>query len=210
MIDEKTAAANRAARMAIKQAHLRAVYDRHVEHFRKLEGQDALTVARNSHTAIDGLLARDLEQNPPLDNIRCARGCSHCCHGPVEIAAHEAELLVDVVRASGRQLDEERLQRQSRYAVDTWREQAPNDRACVFLGGDGACTVYESRPGACRKLLVTSNPEFCDAEKNSTHRIDRWFSWEAEMMASAALEVFSPDLMPRALLAARRGKAAAE
>lgn len=210
MIDEKKAAANRAARMAKKQVHLRAIYDRHVEHFRALAGQDALVVARNSHAAIDSLLARDLEQNPPLENIRCARGCSHCCHGPVEIAAHEAELLVDVVRASGRPLDEERLQRQSRCAVDTWREQAPADRACVFLGGDGACTVYESRPAACRKLLVTSNPAFCDADKEATDRIDRWFSWEAEMMASAALEVFSLDVMPRALLAARRGKDAAE
>ncbi|MGE4110433.1 MAG: YkgJ family cysteine cluster protein [Burkholderiales bacterium] len=210
MIDEKKAAANRAARMAKKQAHLRAVYDRHVEKLRVLAGQDSLSIARDSHAAIDGYLARDLEQNPPLENIRCARGCSHCCHGPVEIAAHEAALLIDVVRASGRPLDRDRLQRQGRYAVDTWREQAPADRACVFLGGDGACTVYESRPAACRKLLVTSPPEFCDAGKNSTHRIDRWFSWEAEMMASAALEVFGLDLMPRALLAAARGKNAAE
>ncbi|MGA0032699.1 MAG: YkgJ family cysteine cluster protein [Burkholderiales bacterium] len=210
MIDEEKAAANRAARMARKQAHLRAVYDRHVEKLRALAGQDVLSIARDGHAAIDELLERDLEQNPPLENIRCARGCSHCCHGPVEIAAHEAALLIDVVRAAGRPLDEERLQRQSRYTVDTWRDQAPTDRACVFLGGDGACMVYESRPGACRKLLVTSNPAFCDTDRNAMHRIDRWFSWEAEMMASAALEVFGLDLMPRALLAAARGKNAAE
>lgn len=204
MIDEETAAANRAARRARKQAYLRSIYERHVEQFRARTGQDALAIARESHAAIDKLLERDLEQNPPLENIRCARGCSHCCHGPVEIAAHEAALLIDVVRAAGRSLDEERLRRQSRHTVDTWREQPPVDRACVFLGGDGACTVYESRPDACRKLLVTSNPAFCDAERAAVDRIDRWFSWEAEMMASAALEVFGVTLMPRALLAAWR------
>lgn len=210
MIDEEKVAANRAVRRAIKQAHLRAVYDRHVGELRALAGQDALAIARTSHAAIDGFLARDLKLNPPVADIRCARGCSHCCHGPVEIAAHEAELLLAAVRASGAALDAERLQRQARCTVDSWREQPPVDRACVFLGADGACTVYESRPVACRKLLVTSSPAFCDADRNAAHRIERWFGWEAEMMASAALEVFGLDLMPRALLAASRGKTAAE
>ncbi|MGA0025793.1 MAG: hypothetical protein ACO3F9_14290, partial [Burkholderiales bacterium] len=61
MIDEEKAAANRAARMARKQAHLRAVYDRHVEKLRALAGQDALSIARDGHAAIDELLERDLE-----------------------------------------------------------------------------------------------------------------------------------------------------
>ena len=206
MIDEEKAAANRAARQAKKQAYLRSIYDRHVEQYRARAEQDALAIARDSHAAIDGLLTRDLAQNPPVTQIRCARGCSHCCRGPVEIAAHEAELLVAAVRASGSAIDEAKLQRQSRYTVDTWREQPTDDRSCVFLGSDGACTVYESRPDACRKLLVTSNPAYCDAERAAADRIDRWFSWEAEMKASAALEVFGVTLMPHALLAALRGE----
>ena len=209
MIDEGKAAANRAARRAKKQEYLSTIYDRHVERFRAQTGQDALALARDSHAGIDGLLARDLAQSPPVAEIRCARGCSHCCHGPVEIAAHEAELLVAIVRASGGVLDEGLLLRQSGYSVETWREQPLADRACVFLGSDGACRAYESRPDACRKLLVTSNPAFCDTEKAATDRIDRWFSWEAEMMASAALEVFGLTLMPRALLNAWRGGNAA-
>lgn len=206
MIDEEKAAANKAARRARKQAHLRALFDRHVEHLRALERRDALSIARDAQAAIDGLLARDLGQAAGDAGIRCSKGCSHCCRGPVEIGPQEAALLVATVRADGRTLDEALLDRQSRYDVGTWREQPAGDRACVFLGNDGACTVYASRPLACRKLLVTSNPDFCDADRDAMDRIDRWFSWEAEMMASAALEVFSVDLMPKALLAAWRGK----
>ena len=204
MMDDDKAAANRAARMERKQAHLRALYDRHVGSFRALAGQDALTIARDAHVAIDEFLARDLGKSPGSGAIRCAKGCSHCCHGPVEIGPQEAALLAATVRGSGGQLDEARLERQGRYSVDTWREQPLTDRACVFLGGDGACTVYESRPGACRKLLVMSDPAFCDADQGATERIERWFSWEAELMASAALEVFGVTLMPKALLAAWR------
>jgi hypothetical protein len=53
-------------------------------------------------------------------------------------------------------------------------------------------------------LLVMSDPAFCDADQGATERIERWFSWEAELMASAALEVFGVTLMPKALLAAWR------
>jgi len=204
MIDEQKAAANRAARMERKRAHLRAVYDRQLARLRELEGQDPLTTARNTNAAMDGLLAADRVNNPFAAGIRCAKGCSHCCNGPVEIGPHESALLIEALRSAGRSLDEQRLERQSGYSVATWRKQPPADRACVFLGEGGACTVYDSRPGACRKLLVLSDPAFCDAGNGAMDQIDRWFSWEAEMMASAALELFGVDLMPRALLAASR------
>lgn len=204
MIDDDRAAANRAARRERKQAHLRALYDRHVGAMRALDGQEALSVARRTHAVIDGLLARDREKDPGSAAIRCGRGCSHCCLGPVEIGPQEAALLVRTVREAGGQLDEAKLERQSRYDVERWREQPPADRTCVFLGGDGACTVYASRPDACRKLLVTSDPALCDADRDAPEQVERWFSWEAELMASAALEVFGVTLMPKALLAAWR------
>ena len=37
---------------------------------------------------------------------------------------------------------------------------------CIFLE-DGACSIYEHRPAACREYLVTSPAELCqDMEKN--------------------------------------------
>jgi hypothetical protein len=95
--------------------------------------------------------------------------------------------------------DKARLERQSRY---TWRQQPAADTACGFLGSDGACRVYESRPNACRKLLVLSDPALCDAGKHPPDQVERWFSWEAEILETAALETFGGALMPRSLLAA--------
>jgi Fe-S-cluster containining protein len=115
-------------------------------------------------------------------------------------------LLAGVVRDTGMMLDMARLERQSRFTVDTWRQQPMTDKACLFLGSDGACTVYESRPNACRKLLVVTDPALCDAEQSKPDSVGRWFSWEAELMESAALEVFGAALMPGALLAALHAK----
>jgi Fe-S-cluster containining protein len=201
-VDANKAAANRAAREERKKAYLRAIYDRHVERFRAAADVDALSIARNAHSVMDAVLEQDRGKNPDSSGIRCGKGCSHCCREAVEIWPHEAALLVEVMRESGMALDMARLERQSRYTVDTWRQQPAADKACAFLGGDGACTVYEFRPNACRKLLVVTDPGLCDAEHSKPDSVGRWFSWEAELMESAALEVFGAALMPGSLLAA--------
>jgi Fe-S-cluster containining protein len=70
----------------------------------------------------------------------------------------------------------------------------------VFLDEKGACRVYESRPNACRKLLVVSEPALCDAEHHAADSVEQWFSWDAEMLETAAQEVYGRGLMPRLLL----------
>lgn len=202
MNDDDRAAANRAARNARKEAYLRAIYDRHVDRFRAIADQHAPAIAGVAHSAMDTQLEQDRGKNPGSENIRCGKGCSHCCHEAVEIWPQEAALLVERMRASGRALDRARLERQSRYTVETWRQQPMADKACVFLGDDGACTVYDDRPNACRKLLVVTDPALCNAEHSKPDGVGRWFSWEAELMESAALAVFGAALMPASLLAA--------
>ncbi len=202
MTDDSKAAANRRARDERKQAYLRRMMDRYAGEFRAVAGPASLSVARDVHAAIDAVLARDRKISPASGDIRCGKGCDHCCHGPVEIWPHEAALLVEAAREAGIEIDRARLERQARYDMDAWREQPGADRACVFLGEDGACRVYESRPSACRKLLVVTDPALCDAAKHPPESVDRWYSWEAEIMESAALEVFGGTLMPQALLKA--------
>lgn len=199
--DDGKIAANRKARDERKAAYLRGIMDRYTERFRAAGSRDALSVAAEMHAAIDDVLKRDREKSPASGAIRCGRGCSHCCHGPVEIWPQEAALLVKAARGAGIELDPARLERQSRYSPDNWRQQPAADRACGFLGGDGACRVYEFRPNACRKLLVVTDPALCDAEKHPPASVGRWFSWEAEVLEAAALEVFGAALMPRSLLA---------
>lgn len=194
--------AKRQARDDKKQEYLRRMFDRHAERFRAAAGQDPAALAREVHAVADGLLARDRAESPTSAGIRCRKGCDACCHGPVEIWPQEAALLVEAARQGGMPLDRARLARQSRYSAETWREQPAADRACVFLGAGGACGIYESRPNSCRKLLVVTDPALCDADQHPLTSVDRWYSWETEILQTAAQEVFGADLMPRALLSA--------
>ena len=189
------------SRTDLKAAHLREMYDRYMAEFRAAGSEDALAVARRVHGAMNEVLERDRKARPDSADIVCRKGCAHCCHGPVEIWPQEAALLVEAARKAGIELDPARLERQGRYDADDWRSQPAADKACVFLGADGACRIYESRPNACRKLLVTTDPALCDGDKHPLTSVGRWFSWEAEMMECAALEVLGRVLMPRALLA---------
>jgi hypothetical protein len=189
-----------------KAAWLRAVYERHLAQCRAADASDAPALAREAHAAMDAQLQQDVAAVPGGKQIRCGRGCSHCCHGPVEIWPQEAVLLAQFVRDTGLRPDLARLERQSTHTVETWREQAVADQACVFLDHEDACSVYAVRPNACRKLLVMSDPACCDVRQGRTDEIDRWFSWEAEMMEVAALEVFGMALLPRILLPALQQK----
>jgi len=200
--DGSRAAANRKARDERKTAHLRAIQDRHAAVFRAVHGSNPLGVARDVHAAIDAVLDQDRRKDPDSAGIRCRKGCSHCCHEPVEIWPQEAAALVEAARTVGVELDRARIERQSRHTIESWRQQTHGERACVFLGEDGACRVYEFRPNACRKLLVVTDPELCNGENRAPDSVGRWFSWEAEIMESAALEVFGRGLMPAMLLAA--------
>jgi len=200
MTDNSKAAANKQARDEKKTAHLRGIMDRYMGEFRAGGSDDAPSLARAVHARIQIVIESDREKSPESANIKCGKGCSHCCRGPVEIWPQEAALLIERAREMGVALDMARLERQSRQTLDTWVQQPAADTACVFLGSDGACTVYEFRPNACRKLLVVTDPALCDAQKHPSESVGRWFSWEAEILESAAQEVFGAGLMPRLLL----------
>lgn len=198
VIDKATA--NKKARDERKVAYMRGIVDRYAARFRAVAGHDALSVARDAHGTMDEVLQRDRARDAASEAIRCRRGCSHCCHGPVEIWPQEAALLVSAARDAGLELDRAQLERQNRHSIDTWRQQPRADWACVFLDEKGACRVYESRPNACRKLLVVSEPALCDAEHHAADSVEQWFSWDAEMLETAAQEVYGRGLMPRLLL----------
>ena len=63
-----------------------------------------------------------------------------------------------------------------------------------------------ANPQMMGKLLVVTDPALCDTTHQQPDSVGRWFSWEAELMESAALEVFGASLMPQAVLAALRAK----
>ena len=205
-IDSSRAAANRQAREERKAAWLRGIYDRYAAQFRAAAQQDALSLSHSLHGTISAVLAEERRKSADGGAITCGRGCSNCCREPVEIWPQEAALLLEAVSEAGVPLDRARLERQSRQTIESWPEQPAADTACVFLGADGACQVYESRPNACRKLLVLSDPRLCDSRKHPRAAVERWVSWEAELMETAALDVFGRGLLPALLLAALAAK----
>jgi Fe-S-cluster containining protein len=202
MTDSFRSDANKDARDRKKGAHLQALFDRYRGRFRAMIAADAPATAREIHATLDQVVAQDRQQRTDSDGIRCHKGCAFCCHGPVEIWPHEASLLVETAHQSGIAINTARLERQRAYTMETWHQQPAPEQACVFLGDDGACRVYESRPNACRKLFVVTDPSLCDANEHPAESVERWPIWEAEILEAAALEVFGSALMPRSLLAA--------
>src|SRR5262249_31955552 len=127
MIDDAKAAANKQARAEKKAAHLRALMDRQRAELQALPQGDAPALAREVHARIELVLEGDRKRASIDAAIQCGKGCSHCCSNPVEIWPQEAALLIEAARAAGSELDIARLQRQSRYTIETWQQQPAED-----------------------------------------------------------------------------------
>jgi hypothetical protein len=76
MTDDSKSAANRAARNEKKEAYLRAIYDRYTTEFRATGDQDLLSVARNTHMAMDELLQRDRAKIPAAKISNAAKAAT--------------------------------------------------------------------------------------------------------------------------------------
>ena len=91
--------------------------------------------------------------------IACKKGCSHCCHVWVSVAAPEALCIAKTVQQRGPAVIEKvRLahEQSKEYDFDA-RDEHPFP--CPLLDGD-VCSIYSDRPKVCR-LAASADAELC-------------------------------------------------
>jgi Fe-S-cluster containining protein len=116
--------------------------------------------ARNAAKRAHDFFETSLKGNPSKFKIECAKGCTFCCHVSVVATAPEIFLVANTIREQHKEDFAAVLQR-VRDADEKTRGLSSMQRAqrripCALLGADGLCSVYGSRPGACRGFTSTS------------------------------------------------------
>lgn len=165
----------------------------YIDEFEKIKGNDPSRIAHTLQLEVDDHIGRLLREDPKAPRVKCRKGCSACCHLHVAIIQHEARLALDLALARGLVIDRPRLERQSAAKGAAWDLLPKADRACVFLGAQGECQIYEHRPASCRKHMVMSDPALCDVDTNAGANVHHLVSIEAEVVTSAAFNAYAPS-----------------
>jgi hypothetical protein len=84
-------------------------------------------------------------------SFACTAGCAFCCHLHVDVTALEALAIAAALSDSQRQAVTETAPRVRGLSVDARRAA----RIPCALLAEGVCSVYETRPAACRALYST-------------------------------------------------------
>jgi Fe-S-cluster containining protein len=100
-----------------------------------------------------------LKNNPSKFPIACAMGCAFCCHVSVTASAPEIFLVASRIREFSKEQYEETLNRiraaDQRTRFMSSQQRANNKIPCAMLK-ENLCSVYESRPAACRGFTSVS------------------------------------------------------
>ena len=142
-------------------AALQAVFERERADARRAVAGDADAVraqAIRMYSRIEREQAAVIAVVKPL--LACKLGCNYCCHQRVELRPYEAFVLAEHIRSRMTAAQ----QANARQRLAAIREQVASLTAqqhtqagipCALLE-DGACSVYEARPAACRKYYSVS------------------------------------------------------
>lgn len=90
--------------------------------------------------------------------IACKKGCSHCCHIWVSVSAPEALYIAKLLKERGETaIAKVRLANEHTKGYDF--ESRNNSYPCPLLDGN-TCSIYETRPKACR-LASSTDAAIC-------------------------------------------------
>jgi Fe-S-cluster containining protein len=167
--------------------------DGYTVQLRKLRIQNRLESIIEVYKAIDNFFNAATEEDKK--EIQCKAGCTACCFIDVDVSGDEAELIINYCRDTGIEIDRVYLTKQ---AAAGRKSYSPLSR-CVFLK-DNLCSIYPVRPVACRKHWVKTDPGLCDFSKNIANQVNGYFDVNAEIMASALLNVHETGPFEKKLL----------
>lgn len=170
-------------------------YDKKIEFFSKALAPitEPLPRAHFLHQAIDKSLAAAAEKDAEnFSKITCRKGCAHCCHTVIAITQDEAELLIEYAKHINWKIDWEKVEKQAWHATNRGKyfKLLPENNACVFLGENNICQVYEHRPSSCRKYFVINDPIDCSPQtKVPNGAVNNWTIQHVELLLSGAFEM---------------------
>jgi Fe-S-cluster containining protein len=91
--------------------------------------------------------------------IACKKGCSHCCYIWVSATAPELLFIAKIIRDRGGQVIEQ-LRRAHLHTMEfNFDARAEHPHPCPLLEQD-VCSIYDSRPKACR-LAASADASVC-------------------------------------------------
>ncbi len=127
------------------------------------KNHDPVKRARYVHRLIDELNEYIFNDENIKALSPCTSGCSACCHTQVSVTSDEADLLASRIHDGIEiNMDNLRVQMATKNSSAAWYALSFKERQCVFLTGDGKCSVYEDRPGVCRTNAVLGEASQCD------------------------------------------------
>jgi hypothetical protein len=137
----------------------------------------------------------------------CTPGCSHCCHARVEVSPPEAFRIARALQAWQQDALSALIERlHSHVAADSEIDNWNARPACPFLS-EHRCTIYEVRPGACRRAH-SLDARLCETGASQIPQdLGKLVAAEALLMGVQAayqahgLEMTAQSLAKRVLLA---------
>lgn len=141
-----TLSAEEQAAFLLSAQNVRDAAIRHLQAQR--EAPYVIAFVRNMQRGVNQIVQTAAEQGAGL---ACRPGCNHCCSARVEATAPEIFLIAQDIRSRPPEEASFLVQCLQAHAATPgelapWRNRAP----CPFLR-DQLCSIYQVRPGVCRK-----------------------------------------------------------
>jgi len=188
------------------QAHLKRVAEREegmqirieakLLHLRNRQRDNEVRLLRQAGKATSGAKkvywlrqAAEAMAEPVFALSACRTGCSHCCNITVPISRVEAEV---IARETGARLNKNAGMKMGDESADL--QAIVSDMSAIYYGmpctflNNGKCSIYESRPLACRLLLNMDDDDLlCIITPEAKVNVPRINTTEHELLGVAAL-----------------------